>query len=386
MGAAVELLAEHDAHHPGAVVDGIGDFDGDGFSDLAIAAHEALDDGCFEGGGTGGSEDECLREGEPLGIYLVAGRPGTDAIALDEVRAGIGGSFIEDTPVLAQITGGFDMDADGLGDFVLHSYGYGYTEFALIFGHEFGATISLEDVGVDVPGFRLVSGPENSYYLGVAAAPAGDVNGDGIVDLLVSDSGYGEASSGSPGRVYLVWGPGPSTTPAIPDELVANGEAIAFDGELAFRGGEAGDSVAGLGDMDGDGYADIAISAPLLGDGRIYLVRGEPDLSSLALADLAGSGRGTTFETFGRATVVAAGDVDQDGLADLLFAERHSHHVVLLRGGPIDQPLTLEDERFVNFGSSEMLRTNSPLGDLDCDGAPEFGFGYGPLILTFDPP
>ena len=177
---------------------------------------------------------------------------------------------------------------------------------------------------------------------------AGDVNGDGIADVIVGN----EAGNGGTGEAIVMLGSRTLASPAggyTVDSIVAAGRAIWLKGTAA--GDLAGANVAGAGDVDGDGYGDILIAAPGAVDpndptshpGIVYLVYGSPQLpATINLADVGtplvpgaqfvgrvdgdalGGGTATILETdpSGGSTDVASrgvtklGDLDGDGLAD----------------------------------------------------------------------
>lgn len=142
--------------------------------------------------------------------------------------------------------------------------------------------------------------------LGYAVANVGDVNGDGYADVLVgapsNDAGGAEA-----GRAYLYFGgPLSDTTP----DLVLTGEAA----DDAF-----GQAVAGMGDMNDDGFGDMIVGAPYhdangSGSGRAYVFYGgsSPDTIPDVILD------GAASNTFLGYSVAGAGDVNDDGFADVI--------------------------------------------------------------------
>ena len=132
-------------------------------------------------------------------------------------------------------------------------------------------------------------------------ATAGDVNGDGYADVLVTAPG----SNGDLGELYLFLG-GPGGLKAVPDQtLRAPAPGLEFFGEGACPAG----------DVDGDGYDDVAVSGrDARGRGRVYVYRGGPDgLANLPSWEIDGLGQGDRFGWW----VAPAGDLDGDGLADL---------------------------------------------------------------------
>jgi len=147
---------------------------------------------------------------------------------------------------------------------------------------------------------------EGSYHAFGATAPAGDVNADGYADILVSAYNYGPGTTLSTGKAYLYLGSpsGPSATA----DWTATGAATSD---------YLGSSVAGAGDVNGDGYDDIAVGAPFYGGvntGRAYVYLGSASGPSSAAdwtytgGSYAGAGTG----------VAGAGDVNGDGYDDLL--------------------------------------------------------------------
>ena len=149
------------------------------------------------------------------------------------------------------------------------------------------------------------------------AVPIDDINGDGIDDLALGDP-YGVGSQ--IGRVYLFLGPLIAGTYTVDDAdvLLEGEEAITFTGDM----------IHSAGDNDGDGLADLLVSAPYHHDGadyagKVYLLLGTSDVSSLSLesahATFIGEDEG---DHVGRS--VTSGDVDADGLNDMVIGARYN--------------------------------------------------------------
>lgn len=181
--------------------------------------------------------------------------------------------------------------------------------------------------------------PTPASLFGFALATGDDLNHDDVGDLIIGAPG--EADGAAPGEVWLLWGSG-----ALDLEMTTSVEAVAArvtpptDALANF-----GTSVAGLGDLDGDGMNDLAIASRSCDDDfPAVSVWGGEDLTGLVPGDEVGSFTsnadfycGTGVE-FGAHAVARAGDVNEDGFADLLIGGRSG--LVYLMHGTAD----MEDE------------------------------------------
>ncbi len=152
------------------------------------------------------------------------------------------------------------------------------------------------------PSSTLVGTPGSGY--GTSCAGAGDVNGDGYDDIIV---GAPTAGSGGAASVYLGSPAGLSATAAW---TVTGAEA----------GGNLGGCVAGAGDVNGDGFADVLVSAPLApnglgGTGRVSLYSGSA--AGLSATPTWISEWSQSPSNYG-ACVASAGDVNRDGFSDVI--------------------------------------------------------------------
>lgn len=148
--------------------------------------------------------------------------------------------------------------------------------------------------------------PAGSAYYGSTVAWAGDVNGDGYDDLLVGDSGY-PAIGTDRGRVHLY--PGTPTGVAAAPVWTEEGEN---DHDLFSI------SIAGAGDVNADGYADVLVGAYGYDSsrGKVYLYLGsESGLAADPVWTAVGENAGDRFGT----SIAGAGDIDGDGYADILI-------------------------------------------------------------------
>ncbi|TWT90272.1 Bifunctional hemolysin/adenylate cyclase precursor [Pseudobythopirellula maris] len=138
------------------------------------------------------------------------------------------------------------------------------------------------------------AGDDRTMDLRVTAL--GDVNGDGLADLAVADGGHDGVSAGDDYLRVLL------------GDVAASDVLIGTSAELALSGAAAEGRVTPLGDLDGDGYDDFALSGAT--GTRVYF--GAADFS------LAGAPRFTLSEA---GLAISAGDYNGDGAADLAVAD-----------------------------------------------------------------
>jgi hypothetical protein len=193
------------------------------------------------------------------------------------------------------VDGAGDVNADGYDDIIVGAYGV-TTNKGVAYIYPGSAS------GVSATVATTLSGSASNQYFGWAVAGAGDVNGDTYADVIVG--AYGTSASRGAFHVFHGSASGLSTT-----------ASRSVTGTTA--GMRLGAAVAGVGDVDDDGYDDVAAGAYLYttSTGRVFVHRGSASgVAATASTTLTGP---STNSSFGYA-VAGAGDVQGDGCADLL--------------------------------------------------------------------
>ncbi|MGD8375349.1 MAG: FG-GAP-like repeat-containing protein [Acidobacteriota bacterium] len=332
----------------GVSVAGAGDVNGDGFGDVLVGA--SLHDS--------GSPDTGR-------IFLYLG----SAYGLTAWPQAVHDGANREAWLGYQVASAGDVNGDGFADIVAGSHGHS-DEF-LRQGGAFLWLGSAEGPWIGGDPVWAVVGDRPSAYLGKAVRSAGDVNGDGYDDIIVGAFGYSD-SLVQQGAAFVYFGSpqGPSVTA---DWKVEGTEAVGY---LGF-------SVCGAGDVNGDGYADVAVGAHLQDgilpdEGRVLVHLGGPDgPGESPVVVLSG---GQAFARFGY-VVAPAGDVNGDGYDDLLVGAPGSGDAMPGEGrvytflgspdglGPDPAWFASGGQAGANFGVSA-----ASVGDLNSD-------GYGDVLV-----
>jgi hypothetical protein len=286
--ADAKLLGEEPGDFAGHTA-GAGDVDGDGNDDLLV--------------GSGG-------HGPTGAAYVVLGPvSGTLDLSVADAKL-VGKTFHDDDYVVGgSVSGAGDTDGDGHDDVLVGGVGDPYGVAYLVQGPITG-TFNLGRADAELM-------LEVSYTDHAVVSGAGDVDGDGLDDLLIGAPNDLEVDAYA-GAAYLVNGPvsGSVDLPSGATKLIET-EDDAWYQVLGW-------SVSGAGDVDGDGNDDILIGVP--GDdedgaqaGAVYVVlgpgpgEGTYDLTRVGDAKLIGP----TYYSGVGVSVAGAGDVDLDGLDDI---------------------------------------------------------------------
>lgn len=324
-----------------------GDFNGDGVIDLLVGARFG-----------DGPDDARKDSGEAYVIFGSSTLAGAIDIAEHEQDVTILGARPGDS--LGYSVAGGDLNGDGIDDIIVGAPNSDGPfkertdpgEVYVIFGSlDLSGTVDIDDGQADV----RMTAAEGFSHVGDSLC-TGDVNGDGLVDLVVGATFAGR-EPGSPvggprthlGEVYVVFG---SPTLAGSVSVGKDEQDFTIVGKEAF--GELGDSVA-CGDVNGDGIVDIIAAAEAADGpdaarsnaGEVYVFFGSKELGGWVSA--AGDQQLTILGADPQDTLgfsLASGDVNGDGIDDIIVAAR-------LADGP-DNARDTAGEVYVIFGSSSL--------------------------------
>jgi hypothetical protein len=222
-----------------------------------------------------------------------------------------------------------DLNGDGAPDilvsasrFLVSGRGEAGAVFVIFGGGSLPAAIDLAALG---SGGIVIQGAKAGDLTGSSIAPAGDVDGDGLDDILIGAESADSIDRSNGGAVYVVFGS--RSLPQVLDLAALGSAGLLIQGASACDG--LGASVAGVSDVDGDGLADLVASAPgadpssRKAAGEAYIVFGSRSFpESIDLAVLGSSGVRILGEKAGDglgSAVASAGDFDGDGLPDVLI-------------------------------------------------------------------
>ena len=355
-------------------VSGAGDVNGDGVQDLLIGAYAADPNGQTIAGET----------------YVVFGGPGVGASGSISLSAlnGVNGYVINGIDAVDRsgwrVSGAGDINADGIDDMIIGAKdadpngqsGAGES-YVVLGGPAVGASGSVELSSLNGANGFVANGVDAGDASGISVASAGDVNGDGVSDIVIG-ARFGDPNGQiDAGEAYVVFGKDTGIAGLFPASI----ELSALNGVDGFvvNGINPADAVAtsvkGAGDVNSDGVDDILISGFRVGPGgrnlagQTYVLFGRntavvgPFSAAFDLSSLNGANgfvlNGIDAGDISGYALSGGHDVNGDGVADFII------------GASGADPNGQQDagETYIVFGRAPVVCVGDITGDGCCNAA-----------------
>jgi len=383
----------------GSAVARLGDLDGDGVADIAVGAFN--------------DENDAGSDAQEGAVYVLMMNSDGTVKSQVKISDGLGGltagSLGPSNKFGAAVAGLGDLDGDGVPDMAVGAFGTSGSidrpsegaVYVLLLNSD-GTVKSQQRINDSAGGLTPSLEPFDLFGTGVAGL--GDLDGDGVPDMAVGAQGD-ENGDYSEGAVYVLMMNSDGT---VKSQVKISDGLGGLAADSLDAGDNFGSAVATIGDLDGDGVADIAVGARFdqttgVNEGAVYVllmnsngtVKNQVRISN-GLSGLNDGSLGNQ-DHFGSA-VAGPGDLDGDGVPDIVVGAPNDEndadsdgaqldgsegavYVLLLNsdgtvkshtkisddlGGLADDSLDTGD----NFGSAV-----SGLGDLDGDGVPDIVVG-----------
>ena len=311
------FIGEEGGDNAGRSVSCAGDVNGDGYDDILIGAWWSSEGGGWHSG------QAYLIFGKPTGWSMDTNLSNSDASFLGFERTEYFGD---------EVSSAGDVNGDGYDDILIGAFHEGSGKRGqtyLYLGRSSGWSMDMKKSSANASFY----GGEIQDYSGYSVSGAGDVNGDGYDDFLIS-AHWNDTGGLNAGQAYLFLGKaaGWSGSTDLSDadaSFVGKGERKHFGGFLS-----------GAGDVNGDGYDDIVIGAGgndviLSNADQAYLILGKSSGWAMGtnLTELDASFNCEYSSDFDRCYVSGAGDVNGDGYNDILIGASYAGKTYMIPGG-----------------------------------------------------
>lgn len=351
------IVGDQNGDQLGSSVSSAGDINGDGFDDVIIGAPRGDDAGDLAG-------EAYVIFGTSLGFGTGdgAGRQVIDTASLSAAQGFVIQGSRAQTLSGYSVSAAGDVNGDGYDDLIVGAlYDRATVSYA---GASYVVYGGAGGFGTDVGGRQvldLATLPSSQGFViganamydrfGFSVSAAGDVNGDGIDDLIIGAS-FNDDGGTAAGSAYVVFGSTEGLGTESVGRSILNVRDLSPDLGFTIRGTNGdhlGESVSGAGDLNGDGFADLVVGAPL--------------------ADGGGSNAGEALVIYGGPEgfdlAQVAGDDTDNNLTGSAAAERivgGRGNDTLIGGGGADVFLAGSGDDVIDVGAGNLFRVYGGTG------------------------